>query len=100
MKANGDYSDADLNEIGGIFSIYGGNLGIYASIADVIKTHGKSKALRNFAEFILTGDVNDINKEMEKAIETPEEELGDDFEDMLDFDFDLENPFGEDEGQQ
>lgn len=100
LKANGDYADADLNEIGDIFSIYGGNLGIYASIADVIKTHGKSKALRNFAEFILTGDVNDIHKEMEKAIETPEEELGDDFEDMLDFDFDLENPFGEDEDQQ
>jgi hypothetical protein len=91
LKANGDYQKTNLDEIDQIF--YPDNLEKYASIEDVVKVHGKMKALRNFAEFILTGDVNDIHKELETAIDAPEEELSDDFEDMLDFDFDLENPF-------
>jgi len=97
LKANGDYEQAKQSEIGD--ELYLGNLGQYASINDIIKKHGKMKALRNLAEFILTNDVNDINREMEMAIETPGEQFSDDFDfdSMVDDVLDLENPFGDDE---
>ena len=90
LKTNGDYGNATQGEIPD--GIYIDNIGNFASIEDIIKVHGKMKSHRNFAEYILTGDVNDINKEMERAIEEPSAEMSDEFEDMLDFDFDMENP--------
>lgn len=93
LKQNGDYLSSNISEIGTEMNIAG--LDMYASINDVVKKQGKMKALRNLAEFILTGDVNDIYKEMEVNIDAPEAELSDDFENLLDFDFDLENPFGD-----
>lgn len=93
LKQNGDYLPSNISEIGTEMNIAG--LDMYASINDVVKKQGKMKALRNLAEFILTGSVNDIYKEMEVNIDAPEAELSDDFENLLDFDFDLENPFGD-----
>jgi hypothetical protein len=57
-------------------------------------------ALRKLAEFILTGEVDDIHKEMEVAIggfgDEEEEVSAEDFESMLDYEgIDLEDPFGE-----
>ena len=95
LKSNGDYSKLDQSEVGE--GLYLGNSDLYASINDVVKKHGNMKALRNLAEFILTGDVNDIHNEMEVAIDAPEAELSDDFEELVDFDFDLENPFGDED---
>lgn len=93
LKDNGDYENAKQSEIEEGHYFY--NLERYASINDVINKHGKMKALRNLAEFILTNDVNDVNKEMEMAIETPGDQFSDDFdfEDMVDDVLDLENPF-------
>mgnify|MGYP001243482901 CR=1 FL=1 len=90
LKLNGDYGHASQKELHD--AMYVRNMEELASIEDIVKVHGKMKALKNFAEFILTGDVNDINKEMEKAIEEPGAQMRDDFEDMLDFDFDMDNP--------
>lgn len=94
LKASGEYESTDMQEVG---DMYISNTDMYASINDILKKHGKMKSLRNFAEYILTGDVNDMYKEMEVSIETPGEEFSDDFEGMLDVDFDLENPFDNDD---
>jgi hypothetical protein len=93
LNQNGDYLPSNISEIGTGMNI--SSLDMYASINDVVKKQGKMKALRNLAEFILTGNVNDIYKEKEFNVDAPEAELSDDFENLLDFDFDLENPFGD-----
>ena len=53
------------------------------------------KALRSFAEYILTGSVEDINTDFDSTIEEPEYQSPDsEFEDLIDVDFDMENPHG------
>lgn len=88
----GDYRKADFSEIGDTLNLGEYNLKNYASIIDMIDKHGKDKVLRMFGEFILTGKVSGLNKDdLEDELDTVTDT--EDFEDMLDFDFDLENPF-------
>ena len=92
--------DADGNDIPGISASQLKNL---VSITDVIDKHSKMSALRKLAEFIITGEVDDVHKEMEQAVDGFEEQgeketETDDFESMLDYEgIDLENPFDEEE---
>jgi hypothetical protein len=92
-KALGDYRKTELAELGDTLNLGSTNMKNYASIIDMIDKHGKDKVSRMFAEFILTGEISGLNKddEYDEELETSTET--DDFEDMLDFDFDLENPF-------
>jgi hypothetical protein len=92
--------DADGNDIPGISASQIKNL---VSITDVIDKHSKMSALRKLAEFIITGEVDDVHKEMEQAVDGFEEHgeketETDDFESMLDYEgIDLENPFDEED---
>lgn len=73
----------ELSDIAGGFG-HGTNVNDYASIEDIIDIHTMGSALRKFAEFILTGEVDDVWKEMDVAIGDFEEVMGDDDEDLLD----------------
>jgi len=96
LMTNGAYDKTSLDEIEGNDNISSSEYQKYASIEDIIEKHGKMKSLRNFAEYILTGEVDDVNKEMEVAIDEPEYSMEDEFKDLIDIDLDLENPFDED----
>ena len=100
LRSKGDYLEAKMDEFGNSVSIYSGNIGRYASLLDILNKHGKDKALRNFAEFILTGDVNDVYTESEIELEPTagtKRDSEEEFKSMLDYDFDIENPFGDED---
>lgn len=104
LNAHGKYDTSDITEIldvdgDDIAGLSASELKTYASITDAIGKHSKMSVLRKLAEFILTGEVDDIHKEMEVAIggfgEEEEEVSAEDFESMLDYEgIDLEDPFG------
>ena len=97
MMANGKYemsnlteiSDEDDRDIPGLGSFEVKKL---ASITDVINKHSLMSALRKFAEYILTGEVDDVYKEMEIS-DTGDEEDDDFASKYIDVEgLDLENP--------
>ena len=95
LMDNGSYAITSLSEIDKMTNISSSNYKSYASIEDVISKHEKMKALRSFAEYILTGSVEDINTDFDSTIEEPEYQSPDnEFEDLIDVDFDMENPHG------
>lgn len=95
LMDNGSYAITSLSEIDKMTNISPSNYKSYASIEDVISKHEKMKALRSFAEYILTGSVEDINTDFDSTIEEPEYQSPDsEFEDLIDVDFDMENPHG------
>ena len=100
LKSNGEYQEAKLDEFGNNVSIYSGNVGRYASLIDILSKHGKDKALRNFAEFILREEVSDIYTGIDTESDPTiggRDDSEVEFEDMLDYDFDIENPFGDED---
>ena len=100
LRSRGDYQEAKMDEFGNNLYMNQGNLGSYASLLDILNKHGKDKALRNFAEFILTGDVNDVYTESEIELEPTagtKRDSEEEFKSMLDYDFDIENPFGDED---
>ena len=95
LMDNGSYAITSLSEIDKMTNISSSNYKSYASIEDVISKHEKMKALRSFAEYILTGSVEDINTDFDSTIEEPEYQSPDnEFQDLIDVDFDMENPHG------
>ena len=104
LLAHGKYENSELIEIldengDDIPGLSTSELKNLASITDVIAKHSRMSALRKLAEFIVTSEVDDIHKEMEVAIgdfgEEKQKEEPVSFEDMLDYDFDLEDPFAD-----
>lgn len=92
LMDSGSYEKTSLDEIAGNENISDSQYQRFASIEDIIAKHGKMKALRNFAEYVLTGSIEDINTDVDTTLDEPEYSQEDEFEDLLDIDFDMENP--------